>query len=162
MIIALFNLIMPFLLLFANEHPNASATDLDHMQLVDQRWDMAEIRFLQENNSYYYNRLIPDKNTINFSNDFVISKSDGTGIYHQSDDLTYPLPWQFNDADKTQINFTISKFRDGQDLSVTWEHITISNKTISYCEYYTHSTGVNSFGHATRTTSAGACDDSFQ
>src|SRR5882724_8229537 len=120
--------------------------------IAGRKWAMQEIRFLYDNVPYYYKRDDYAKSNMNFDNDNIIFNCDGTGIYHQTNDVDYPLKWHYIEPGKNVIQFTISKFRNNCDLLVTWENIELSNNTIKYTEYYTHKGGMNCLGYGIRTT----------
>jgi hypothetical protein len=120
--------------------------------IVNRKWEMQEIRFLYDNTNYYYNKYDYANSNANFDNDYITFDCGGTGIYHQSDKIEYPLKWRFSAPKNNKLQFTISKFRNNSDLLVTWENIEFLNNTIKYTEYYTHKGGKNSLGCGIRQT----------
>ena len=120
--------------------------------IVARKWEMQEIRFLYNNTSYYYNKEDDSNTNINFDNDYITFYCGGTGIYHQGDNINYPIQWHSIELKNNAIQFTISKFRNNSDLLVTWENIEILGNTIKYMEYYTHKGGMNCLGYGIRKT----------
>jgi hypothetical protein len=119
-----------------------SETDL---LFVNKNWQLDEIRFLQDNVPYYYKRGDNTNSNMNFDNDFITFFDSGKGVYHQGDGEEYSLEWIQNE--KTDLIYTIKKFRFNKDLVVTWEHFKYEGDTISYTEFYTHRNGIHSLGY---------------
>ncbi len=124
--------------------------------IADKKWLMQEIRFLADNIPYYYKRNDDANSNMNFDNDYIFFSHDGTGTYHQTDAVMYPLTWHYKNKIENAIEFRISKFRNGHDLDVTWENIMLDKNAIKYTEYYTHSNGIHSLGNGVR--SAETCN----
>ncbi|MFT3912424.1 MAG: hypothetical protein QM737_23555 [Ferruginibacter sp.] len=122
----------------------------EKLPLLERKWEMQEIRFLYDNEEYYYNRYDDSHNNMNFDNDYIVFRCGGNGVYHQTDNIEYPLKWHFIENKDNAIEFTISKFRNNSDLVVNWENIEITMNTIKYTEYYTHKNGLHCLGAGTR------------
>ncbi len=122
----------------------------DSSGLTGRKWELDEIRFLQDNIPYYYKKGDYSKSSIILNNDYIIFNEDGTGAYYQGDGITYSLKWQWVGKDKKDLEFTILKFRDNSDLKVTWEKIELNANSIRYTEYYKHKNGSQSLASATR------------
>ena len=114
-------------------------------------WEMQEIRFLQQNSPYYYNKTERSGNNMNFDNDYIRFNLDQTGIYHQMDGQEYQIKWKFTNQQNTGIEYTIDLFRNGQPLIVHWDQVQLNGKTLKYCEFYTHANGTHSLAYAVRT-----------
>jgi hypothetical protein len=124
-----------------NDSINASPLTPEEA-LTANPWRMKEIRFLQNNVSYFYKRGATRGNNMNFDKDVVTFKADHTGTY-ASDNSTYSFIWNFTDAGKTKITMVIA-YPD--PLTVHWENITYTGRSLNYTEYYkrdkTNSLGV--------------------
>ena len=124
----------------------------ENSPLLERKWEMQEIRFLYDNERYYYQRDNYAESNMNFNNDYIIFNCEGTGTYHQSNNIDYKLQWHFLENKKNAIEFTISKFRNNSDLVVNWENIELSANLIKYTEYYTHRNGLHCLGYGKRTS----------
>ena len=78
--------------------------------IADMNWEMQEIRFLQQNSPYYYNKTERSGNNMNFDNDYIRFNLDQTGIYHQMDGQEYQIKWKFTNQQNTGIEYTIDLF----------------------------------------------------
>jgi hypothetical protein len=87
---------------------------------------------------------------MNFDNDLIYFKADGTGTYHQTDGIEYPITWHYKKEKEDAIEFIIPQFRYNHDLLVTWENIEYDKNTVRYTEYYQHGNGVHSLGQGKR------------
>jgi hypothetical protein len=139
------------LVLMACKSTSVTSDPVNETSLSNTEWQMEEIRFIQQNTPYYYKRGSARENNMNFDNDFIRFNFDGTGIYHQSDGTEYQLKWRFVDDQKTGIEYTLENFRDQKPVTVHWEQIQMTNKTIKYIEFYTLTNGTNSLANVTRT-----------
>ena len=119
--------------------------------IADMNWEMQEIRFLQQNSPYYYNKTERSGNNMNFDNDYIRFNLDQTGIYHQMDGQEYQIKWKFTNQQNTGIEYTIDLFRNGQPLIVHWDQVQLNGKTLKYSEFYTHANGTHSLAYAVRT-----------
>ena len=154
------SLFIPLVLLPKNNNPSfAKIVSTERSQIVDRKWEMQEIRFLYDNVPYYYNRDDYSVSNMNFDNDNIIFYSDGSGIYHQSDNLEFQLKWHFIKCKNNDVNFTISKFRNNSDLIVNWENIELSTNSIKYTEYYTHENGLHTLGYGIRISKDTSCTE---
>jgi len=125
-------------------------TTCENSPLLDRKWEMQEIRFLYDNDRYYYQRDNYAESNMNFDNDYIIFNCEGTGIYHQGNNIDYKIQWHFIESKKNAIEFTISKFRNNSDLVVNWENIDQSSNQIKYTEYYSHKNGLHCLGYGIR------------
>lgn len=113
--------------------------------LTAQPWQIAEIRFLQQNTMYYYMRGATTGNNINFDTEYYKFNTDKTG--ERADQNTvYPLTWDFIDVEKTKIKIVV---QEGKPLTIIWENIIYKENSLKYSEYYNRN-GNNSLAVATR------------
>lgn len=116
------------------------------------QWRLQEMRFLQNNTTYYYKQSDPFASNIDLGGDYLQFESDGTGIYHMGDGTDIRLAWKYVNAEKTAIDYRLQKARQDQPAVIHWEHISVSGNGLSYAEYYTHRNGVHSVGYGTRSS----------
>ena len=114
--------------------------------LTSHKWQIDEIRFLQENIPYYYKRGASGGNNINYDSEYIKFNTDKTGE-RSDDNLVYPFTWDFIDDEKTKIKILL---QEDKMLTVIWENIIYKEKSLKYSEYY-NKIGTNSLAVATRT-----------
>lgn len=113
-----------------------------YLQILTRKaWQLDEIRYVQLNKSYYYQRG-GTGNNVNYDDAVVEFRPDGTG-YSRWQGNTYDLKWQFDDSTK-KITYTLSS-----GLAVVWDSMTITESQITYTEYYTLN-GTESLAHGIR------------
>ena len=148
--------IMPALLLLslltACKSTSVATDPVNEATLSNVEWQMQELHFLQQNTPYFYKRGSASANNMNLDNDFIKFNNDGTGVYHQTDGVEYPLKWYFADVQKTAIEYSIENFRGQQTLNVHWEQIELSKKTLKYIEYKTTGNNNNTIAQIIRTS----------
>jgi len=125
--------------------------------LENKNWELDEIRFQQDNKSYYYKKDDWEKSTIRFDGDYIRFETGGSGFYHQGDNKEYKIKWQFTNIKNTSIEFVIDNFRYNKPLTVHWEKIELNDTEIKYVEYYTQVTGIHSLGYGIRKTEVLDC-----
>jgi hypothetical protein len=113
---------------------------------ISRKWMMEEIRFLQDNEPFYYKRGDLAESNMNFDNDWLVFNCDGSGVYHQGDGIEYDLNWILKEGKNITLEYTITKFRDNSDLKVKLEDIRLNVDHVTYTEYYTHKKKVHSLG----------------
>lgn len=113
--------------------------------LTAQPWQIAEIRFLQQNEMYYYKRGATTGNNINFDIEYYKFNKDKTGERSDNNEV-FPFTWDFIDAEKTKIRIEVM---EGKPLTIIWENIVYKEKSLKYSEYYNRN-GYNSLAVATR------------
>ena len=111
--------------------------------LLDKSWSASEITFVSDNALRYYKRG-GSSNTWDFTYDVISFKTGGTGTYQNLQNSVFNITWQFIDAAKTRIRFTIYDYdkgirKPGTNLVVNWENLVIAATSISYSEIYTNS-----------------------
>jgi hypothetical protein len=121
---------------------------------ISRKWMMEEIRFLQDNQPYYYRRGERRESNMNFDNDWIVFNCDGKGIYHEGNGIEYSLQWQLVEGKNITLEYTISKFRQNSDLKVKLEDIILDQERITYTEYYTHKNKTHSLGIVKRIAEA--------
>lgn len=114
--------------------------------LTSTTWQISEIRFLQQNQPYYYKRGASSGNNANFVNEYIQFNKDNTGVRSDNGE-TYPLTWSFMDDGKTKIKIVT---QEATELVLYWENITYDEEALKYSEYYDRN-GTNSLAVATRT-----------
>lgn len=114
--------------------------------LTGTTWQISEIRFLQQNQPYYYKRGASSGNNANFVNEYIQFNKDNTGVRSDNGE-TYPLTWSFMDDGKTKIKIVT---QEATELVLYWENITYDEEALKYSEYYDRN-GINSLAVATRT-----------
>ena len=70
-------------------HPVSSGS------LENRNWELAEIRFLQENQSYYFKKNDHEASSIELEGDYYRFESNGTGLYQQADGKQFRLNWKY-------------------------------------------------------------------
>jgi len=130
--------------------PTPSKEDL----LVDKNWYASDITFVSGDFLRYYKRG-GSGNTWDFTNDYISFKRDGTGTYQNLPGSTFNISWQFIDAAKTRIRFTIFDYdkgvrKPGTNLVVNWQNVLISANAIEYSEIYTNSDSKSIISAASR------------
>ncbi|MBC7849556.1 MAG: hypothetical protein H7Y31_07465 [Chitinophagaceae bacterium] len=123
--------------------------------LVKAAWKVEEIRYMQTNSNgggadYYYKRGVTG-NVSNLDNESVRFDANGVGSYTVGA-TTSPIVWQFSNADKTRLTWTIN-YSGQPAMTVNWENIVISATSLRYAEYFTTVVGgvtVKSLGSVTR------------
>lgn len=123
---------------------------IDNIHITNHKWELQEIRFVYNNEKYYYKQDDYSESNIRFDGDHIIFNCDGTGIYHQANNIDFGLTWHYKENKKNAIEYTIFKFRNNSDLTVNWENIELSNNSIKYTEYYTHKNGIPTLGYGIR------------
>lgn len=111
--------------------------------LTKNAWKIDELRYLQDNVPHYYKRG-GTQNTESFSDEYIEFFSDKTGRYYAQDLSSVPITWNFVNAEKTIIQYTIQ-----YGLVVTWESIILTEGSIRYTEYYTRN-GIKSLAEGIR------------
>lgn len=125
--------------------------------LENRNWQLQELRFVQDNKAHYYNQSDRLNSTVSFDGDYFRFNPDGSGLYHQGDGKEYKIKWQFHNEEQTSLEFVIDNFRYGKPLTVHWEKIQLTDRTISYVEYYRHVTGIQSLAYGTRQSEDAGC-----
>lgn len=121
--------------------------------LAKASWNMSEERFAQVNTGgggavYYYKK--GSTSDIGQLNSLVMKfNADGTGTYAIGA-ITGTVTWQFTNAEKTKMTWTISYSSGGSQI-VYWENIKLTETTLQYSEYFTTATGITSLAMATCT-----------
>ena len=110
--------------------------------LIAHSWKIQELRWLDQGILYHYQRGIPGNGDI-VANEAIQFNADKTGKTHDNT----PLTWEFMDAAKTKLKFTIN-FPTGPVI-VNWEHMVIKESSLTYAEFWTRPTGP-SVGFGTR------------
>ncbi|MBO0932740.1 hypothetical protein [Fibrella aquatilis] len=120
--------------------------DPDPLQLLTGKvWQMNEIRYLQNNTSYYYKRG-GNGNNVNFDDAIIKFNLDGTGTTNwQGNSVSFT--WTFVNNDKTKIAYTLSS---GDIRLINWDNVTYSESMLTYTESYLRN-GTNSLAQASRT-----------
>jgi len=113
--------------------------------LVEKSWGASEITFVADNLLKYYKRG-GSTNSWDFTNDYIKFKADGTGTYKNVPATTFNITWQFIDAAKTRIRYTIYDYdkgvsKPGTNLVVNWQNVVITATNLEYSEIYTNSDG---------------------
>ena len=127
-------------------------------EFTGRKWMMEEIRFLQDNEPFYYKRGNAGESNMNFDRDWIIFNCEGTGIYHQADGKEFTLEWKVDENKSATVVYAISNFRFNGDLTVTLENIEQSGDQVRYTEYYTHLNKVHSLGVVKRTSQSPDAD----
>jgi hypothetical protein len=96
-------------------------------------WKFQEIRGLNNNKPYYYLRggLL---NTQSFDNEHILFNADKTGVYTDEGKTNTPMTWDFANAEKTSLTYTIP-FPSGTVID-TLEHIMYKNGALIFGEYF--------------------------
>ncbi len=126
---------------------------------INKSWWLQQIRFLQDNISYYYEKNNRGESNQNFDHDYINFQSNGKGQYHRTDNVVFNIQWEYH-PQKNSIIYTID-YPKGP-LTVIWENITFSEKEIRYSEFYTLPDGTRSLAYGIRRTLGLDCpnDDS--
>ena len=140
-------LLLAFPLLFAacskdEDPPPTEESKSPEELLTAHSWKIQELRWVDQGVMYYYLRGTPGNGDI-VAVEALTFNMDGTGKTHDNT----PLTWQFLDAGKTKLKFTLN-FASGP-VTVNWEHMVIKATSITYSEYWTRPTGP-SIGFGTR------------
>jgi len=99
--------------------------------LTANSWKIQQIRTLRVNTYYLYQR--GSANT-ELDNEYITFNTDHTGTYIANDGVQSAIPsWNFVDAAKTQLQFTISF---STPLVVNWENLQFTTSSIKYGEYH--------------------------
>lgn len=114
------------------KHGVAAAPGIVSLQdaLCGKRWQLKEIRFLQDNENYFYKRG-SDDNSINFDTEYIEFYPDHTGTYHAGG-ILYKVDWQ--DIENNVLRYTVHY---PTPLHVTWEQLDTAHGDLRYTEYYT-------------------------
>lgn len=121
--------------------------------LIGKTWKIQSITFVSNNILYYYT-MGASGNTADFSKDAIVFNKDLTGSYTAGVN-TYNITWQFTDAEKSKIKYTILNYdkglpKSGVNLVVTWENVVLTTSTLKYAEIYTNSDGNSVISSAVR------------
>lgn len=113
--------------------------------LVGKSWKIQEITFVQNNQLYYYLRG-GSGNTASFPNDVLVFNADGTGTYTTTAGDSFHTTWDFQDSEKSKINYTVYDYdagaaKTGSNLVVRMENVNVSDSTLKYAEIYTNGNG---------------------
>ena len=128
-----------------NNDPPESVISRDSI-LVSRIWQMEHIRVLQNNVITRYDRG-SQNNTWNYDNDYLKFDKNGSGTYTAGNDV-YDISWQFANSDKTEIEYTLHDYSNGQpsegvDMEIKLENVFISENSLRYSELYTNDNGTN-------------------
>jgi hypothetical protein len=103
--------------------------------LTAHTWKIDELRYVYRGVLEHYVRGVHG-NVDYFANEYLKFNPDHTG---NNDNLT-SLTWQFIDAAKTKLTFTIN-FTTEAPLVVNWEHVVLTENSITFSEYWTRADG---------------------
>ena len=137
-------LVASFIVSSCDKDDDVITTQNPEQILTSAAWRLDEIRFLQNNTAYYYKRGVTG-NALSFDTESIKFNTDKTGTY-TAGGVNYTMTWDFVDAAKTQIRYTINY---STPLVVNWENLVYTETSIKYTEYYTRN-GSNSLGVGTR------------
>ena len=111
--------------------------------LTAKGWKFQSITFAQDSKLYYYERG-GSANTANFTNDLITFKTDGSGTYTATGIDVFNITWQFLDAAKSKMKYTILNYdlgvrKNGVNQIVVWENVLLTETSLDYAEIYTRS-----------------------
>ena len=118
--------------------------------LTKQPWKLKEIRALLGNTLSYYLRD-GQSNSANFDKEYISFKTDNTGTYSNGDSTYSITSWEFKDAALSTLVYNVA-YR-GETIPVTWEHLKVTNDSLSYTEFFTRNSQT-ALSVATRVPSA--------
>ena len=99
--------------------------------LTANSWKIEKIRTLRNGAYYLYQR---GSANAELDNEYITFNTDHTGTYIANDGAQSAIPsWNFVDAAKTQLQFTISF---STPLIVNWENLQLTTTNIKYGEYH--------------------------
>ncbi|SFE12442.1 hypothetical protein [Spirosoma endophyticum] len=113
--------------------PDAVVSKTPEQILIGNSWKVEDLRYVQNNTFRYYKRGI-EYNTANYDGEYTEFFSDNTGVNHGWDLTNTPLTWSFTNTEKTTIKYTL---KYATPLTVTWDNMIFSEKSIRYTESYT-------------------------
>lgn len=146
-------------LMFSCKKEINSSTDQTEQTSVDVRavltkqpWKLKEIRALLGNTLSYYLRD-GQGNSANFDKEYITFKTDNTGTYFNGDSAYNITSWSFKDAALSVVVYNVA-YR-GDTIPVTWEHLKVTNDSLSYSEFFTRN-NQTALSVATRIPSTGS------
>jgi hypothetical protein len=121
--------------------------------LTKSSWNVNEERWSQVSTAgggatYYYKRGTTG-NIGELDNGSLVFATNNTGTFTLGSTVA-PITWQFTDAGKTKIQWTIT-YSPGNTQTVNWENVTITTTELHLGEYFTTSGGLTSLAIATYT-----------
>ncbi|MBL7699008.1 MAG: hypothetical protein JNK79_12665 [Chitinophagaceae bacterium] len=121
----------------------------DRMELLTSvAWQIDHLYQVQGGQKAYYDRG-GSNNTYNYGSDLLKFNTDGSGTYTTSAGNSYTIEWQFDNAGKTEISYTINGFPNGS-LDIKLENVFLDENNFRYAEMYTNN-GLHTGGSVYRT-----------